>query len=318
MLLLCAQDVKETLNRKLYARVNLCNAAGFQVRQRERQLQTLQDRLAAMGKLSTPDETGVQEQQWIRQLENSTEKMLIKAAAAKKLQVTYMKILEFLQEEVRRMPLVVSEAEAALKTHSAELQTLTQITQDATADMQHAKMALDGLEQDYTEERKARDISLAMKKKMGAAEKLCYKDIAEKSMPRRVSEGGRRGHNTRGRAGWAGGGEGEERREDTHQGVGGGGEGRRRRGEERGHTPGGGQGGLEEEEERRGEERREDTHQGAGRARRRWRRRGGGEERREDTHQGAGRARRRWRRRGHKPVFSILFGHVYCTINDFK
>ncbi|KAK6470982.1 coiled-coil domain-containing protein 183-like [Huso huso] len=179
------QDVKETLNRKLYTRVNLCNTAGFQVRQRERQLQTLQDRLAAMGKLSTPDETGVQEQQWIRQLENSTEKMLIKAAAAKKLQVTYMKILEFLQEEVRRMPLVVSDAEAALKTHSAELQTLTQITQDATADMQHAKMALDGLEQDYTEERKARDISLAVKKKMGAAEKLCYKDIAEKSVPRR-------------------------------------------------------------------------------------------------------------------------------------
>ncbi|MGH0153261.1 UNVERIFIED_CONTAM: hypothetical protein FKN15_045993 [Acipenser sinensis] len=63
-------------------------------------------------------------------------------------------------------------------------------------------MALDGLEQDYTEERKARDISLGVKKKMGAAEKLCYKDIAEKSVPRRVSEGRRRGHNTRGWAGY--------------------------------------------------------------------------------------------------------------------
>ncbi|MBN3323816.1 SAPC2 protein, partial [Atractosteus spatula] len=164
------EDVLERLNKQLYGLVNKYNAQSFQSQQREQQLGQLREKLHTLDLHSTPGPALLQDIQRVRLLENNIEKMNIKVGAAERIQDMYEDIKEHLQEsvclsqELRGLPQTLEELRAVICARDTELDHVAQISQHAVATVEVTKRELWQLEQQFLQERQAREQELAERK----------------------------------------------------------------------------------------------------------------------------------------------------------
>ncbi|XP_006640619.2 coiled-coil domain-containing protein 183 [Lepisosteus oculatus] len=158
------EDVLERLNKQLYGLVNKYNAQSFQSQQRELQLGQLREKLHTLDLHSTPGPALLQDIQRVRQLENNIEKMNIKVGAAERIQDMYEDIKEHLQGELRGLPQTLEELRAVICARDTELDHVAQISQHAVTTVEVTKRELWLLEQQFLQERQAREQELAERK----------------------------------------------------------------------------------------------------------------------------------------------------------
>nr|XP_006640619.1 PREDICTED: coiled-coil domain-containing protein 183 isoform X2 [Lepisosteus oculatus] len=158
------EDVLERLNKQLYGLVNKYNAQSFQSQQRELQLGQLREKLHTLDLHSAPGPALLQDIQRVRQLENNIEKMNIKVGAAERIQDMYEDIKEHLQGELRGLPQTLEELRAVICARDTELDHVAQISQHAVTTVEVTKRELWLLEQQFLQERQAREQELAERK----------------------------------------------------------------------------------------------------------------------------------------------------------
>jgi len=123
------------------------------------------------------------EAQQLRILENRLDKMTLKMNEAKKIETTYLQILQHQKEERRSWPKQLDELEKSIKQQQAELQELRAMHNDAQIAKENARSELGKLEQSLFEAKKERDVKLEKYKKQ-AEEKKEHAEKVEKRLQR--------------------------------------------------------------------------------------------------------------------------------------
>eukprot|EP00112_Aurelia_sp_Birch-Aquarium-sp1_P003348 Seg1374.4 transcript_id=Seg1374.4/GoldUCD/mRNA.D3Y31 product="Coiled-coil domain-containing protein 151" protein_id=Seg1374.4/GoldUCD/D3Y31 len=123
------------------------------------------------------------EAQQLRVLENRLDKMNLKLNEAKKIETTYLQILEHQKEERRSWPKQLDTLEQSIKQQQEELKELRAMHNDAQIAKDNARAQLGKLEQSLYEAKKERDAKLDKCKKQ-AEEKKEHAEKIEKRLQR--------------------------------------------------------------------------------------------------------------------------------------
>ncbi|MEE6504874.1 hypothetical protein FKM82_005365 [Ascaphus truei] len=116
----------------------------------------------------------------IRQLENKIDKMVIKLSSAGNINQTYLKILQNLEDELVHFPVHLNVMENTVLAYGKELESLTQMADEAIISREAIKMSLNTLEERVWKKRKTRESNLNRNKKM-------LIDLIDKQPPQKES-----------------------------------------------------------------------------------------------------------------------------------
>ncbi|XP_044218160.1 MAR-binding filament-like protein 1-1 isoform X1 [Thunnus albacares] len=150
----------EHAKREKNVLVNEYNRLKFAAKEKETKLKELQELLKTMEPKTTDDNSEDTAQQQIRQLENNREKMKLKILAAKRVQSTYLHMLEHLQQEVRGMFKVLDQKERAVAIGQAEVDKACKMFQSAAAAAESAQDEMFQMENEIMEKKRQMESEL--------------------------------------------------------------------------------------------------------------------------------------------------------------
>ncbi|XP_075435208.1 coiled-coil domain-containing protein 183 isoform X2 [Ascaphus truei] len=173
-------DARDQLQKYLFDAVNAYNKVKYEVRKREKCLEDMESDLDTLKRINLPDMEKHKEQQMIRQLENKIDKMVIKLSSAGNINQTYLKILQNLEDELVHFPVHLNVMENTVLAYGKELESLTQMADEAIISREAIKMSLNSLEERVWKKRKSRESNLNRNKKM-------LIDLIDKQPPQKES-----------------------------------------------------------------------------------------------------------------------------------
>ncbi|XP_069468255.1 coiled-coil domain-containing protein 183 [Ambystoma mexicanum] len=157
-------EAREALKKYVFDSINMLNKLIYEVKRRRKLLERLTSELETLKLMPEKPDSG--DQQRIRRLENSIEKVDIKLAAAKAIHSTYLNILEYLKDEVMCFPLSLGVMESTLASYSRELTSMTQMADEANETRDEITTELTEMEQRFIQERKTRDNTMNWQRRM--------------------------------------------------------------------------------------------------------------------------------------------------------
>uniref|UniRef100_A0A452GHU7 Uncharacterized protein n=1 Tax=Gopherus agassizii TaxID=38772 RepID=A0A452GHU7_9SAUR len=116
--------------------------------------------------------------QVIRQLENNIEKMLMKIRTGEKIYYLYLKMVDFLKDELAQLPLQLNVLQHMVEVYQVELKGMRLMAVDATEATEAAKMDMTNMETEFIAERRFRENSLNFQKKQ--IDRIRVKDASER------------------------------------------------------------------------------------------------------------------------------------------
>ncbi|KAJ1145640.1 hypothetical protein NDU88_011926 [Pleurodeles waltl] len=178
-------QAKEALEKYVFDSRNVLNKLIYEVKKRQRVLVELNSYLETLKLMQLAEKPDSAEQQRIRQLENSIEKVETKLAAAKAIHRTYLKILDYLKEEVLCFPLSLGVIANTVASYSHELATMTQMAGEASVARDAITSELSELEKRFIEERKTRENAMNWQRRM--LKELVDKPHLRRDGPKKVT-----------------------------------------------------------------------------------------------------------------------------------
>uniref|UniRef100_A0A8C8RIW5 Uncharacterized protein n=1 Tax=Pelusios castaneus TaxID=367368 RepID=A0A8C8RIW5_9SAUR len=158
---------REKLQNYIFDRMNVHNLLLYEVTRRGGMLEGLRSNQA------TQDPSLLQV---IRQLENNTEKMLMKISTGEKIYYLYLKMVDFLKNELAQLPLQLDVLQHMVDVYQVELKGMRLMAADATEATEAAKVS--NMETEFIAERKFRENSLHFQKKQ--IDRIRVKDASER------------------------------------------------------------------------------------------------------------------------------------------
>ncbi|XP_009274718.1 PREDICTED: coiled-coil domain-containing protein 183 [Aptenodytes forsteri] len=155
---------QEKLRADIFRRVNTCNMLLYQMRQRSRAQDELQTRLQQLQDAEMDDQWHQAQLQVIRQLENSTEKMLMKVHAGQKVTALYLAVRDVLRKELAHLPPHLDLLCGMAKLYHGELEDMELMALDALKAADVTKEDMAEMETQFLAEREFRYRSLATQK----------------------------------------------------------------------------------------------------------------------------------------------------------
>ncbi|XP_040389055.1 coiled-coil domain-containing protein 183 isoform X2 [Cygnus olor] len=174
------EGAREKLQSSIFKRVNACNALLYEVRQRGRTQDELQQRLQQLLDVKIDDKRLQEQVQVIRQLENSIEKMLLKVHTGQKVTLLYLAVRDVLKKELAYLPLHLDLLHGMAGVYHGELEDMEVMALDALKANDITKEELAKLETEFLAERELRHCSLAAQKVQ--IDRLWLKDASEKHL----------------------------------------------------------------------------------------------------------------------------------------
>ncbi|XP_073170904.1 coiled-coil domain-containing protein 183 [Lepidochelys kempii] len=202
------EAAREKLQNSIFDRMNEHNVLLYEVKKRGGMLEGLQRKLRHLADMEGVDRQGqIQQQviraqlQWktvharnlwqpskatqdpsllqvIRQLENNTEKMLMKIRTGEKIYYLYLKMIDFLKDELAQLPLQLNVLQHMVEVYQVELKGMRLMAVDATETTEAAKADMFNMETEFIAERKFRENSLNFQKKQ--IDRIQVKDASER------------------------------------------------------------------------------------------------------------------------------------------
>ncbi|XP_077692351.1 coiled-coil domain-containing protein 183 [Eretmochelys imbricata] len=202
------EAAREKLQNSIFDRMNVHNVLLYEVKKRGGMLEGLQRKLRHLADMEGVDRQGqIQQQviraqlQWktvharnlwqpskakqdpsllqvIRQLENNTEKMLMKIRTGEKIYYLYLKMVDFLKDELAQLPLQLNVLQHMVEVYQVELKGMRLMAVDATEATEAAKVDMINMETEFIAERKFRENSLNFQKKQ--IDRIRVKDASER------------------------------------------------------------------------------------------------------------------------------------------
>ncbi|XP_078496985.1 coiled-coil domain-containing protein 183 [Lissotriton helveticus] len=172
------EQAKDSLEKYVFDSKNVLNKLLYEVKKRQRALVELNSLLETLKLMQLAEKPDSAEQQQIRQLENSIEKVETKLAAANAIHRTYLKILDYLKEEVLYFPGSLGVMADTVNSYSHELATMTSMADEASIARDAITSELSEMEKRYIEDRKTRENTMNWQRRM-------LKDLVDKQHLRR-------------------------------------------------------------------------------------------------------------------------------------
>uniref|UniRef100_A0A8C3S5R9 Coiled-coil domain-containing protein 183 n=1 Tax=Chelydra serpentina TaxID=8475 RepID=A0A8C3S5R9_CHESE len=160
------QAAREKLQNSIFDRMNVHNVLLYEVKRRGGMLEGLQRNEA------TQDPSVLQV---IRQLENNIEKMLMKIRTGEKIYYLYLKMVDFLKDELAQLPLQLNVLQHMVEVYHVELKGMRLMAVDAT---EATEVDMTNMETEFIAERKFRENSLNFQKKQ--IDRIRVKDASER------------------------------------------------------------------------------------------------------------------------------------------
>ncbi|XP_064379531.1 coiled-coil domain-containing protein 183 [Dromaius novaehollandiae] len=173
-----ARGTAEKLQNDIFDRVNVCNMLLYELRQRDRALDELQRQLQHLMEAETGDQQHQAQMQVIRQLENNTEKTLMKVRTGQKVTTLYLAVRDILRKELAHLPVQLDVLNGMVEVCQGELKGMELMAFDAFKATDAAKGDLANLETQFLMERNLRDRSLAAQKER--IDRIRFKDASER------------------------------------------------------------------------------------------------------------------------------------------
>uniref|UniRef100_A0A674IFT8 Coiled-coil domain containing 183 n=1 Tax=Terrapene triunguis TaxID=2587831 RepID=A0A674IFT8_9SAUR len=165
----CALAAREKLQNYIFDKMNVHNVLLYEVKRRGGMLEGLQRNEA------TQDPSLLQV---IRQLENNIEKMLMKIRTGEKIYYLYLKMVDFLKDELAQLPLQLDVLQHMVEVYQVELKGMRLMAVDATKATEEAKTDMTNMETEFIAERRFRENSLNFQKKQ--IDRIRVKDASER------------------------------------------------------------------------------------------------------------------------------------------
>ncbi|XP_074871952.1 coiled-coil domain-containing protein 183 [Carettochelys insculpta] len=172
------EAARETLQNSIFERMNLHNVLLYEVTRRGQLLEGLQRKLQHLVDMEGADRQGQMQLQVIRQLENNIEKMLVKIRTGEKIYYLYLKMVDFLKDELAQLPLQLKVLEHMVEGYQVELKGMSLMVMDATETTEAAKADMTNMETEFIAERKFRENSLNFQRKQ--IDRIRVKDASER------------------------------------------------------------------------------------------------------------------------------------------
>uniref|UniRef100_A0A674IFZ7 Coiled-coil domain containing 183 n=1 Tax=Terrapene triunguis TaxID=2587831 RepID=A0A674IFZ7_9SAUR len=163
------QAAREKLQNYIFDKMNVHNVLLYEVKRRGGMLEGLQRNEA------TQDPSLLQV---IRQLENNIEKMLMKIRTGEKIYYLYLKMVDFLKDELAQLPLQLDVLQHMVEVYQVELKGMRLMAVDATKATEEAKTDMTNMETEFIAERRFRENSLNFQKKQ--IDRIRVKDASER------------------------------------------------------------------------------------------------------------------------------------------
>uniref|UniRef100_A0A8C3I2J4 Uncharacterized protein n=1 Tax=Chrysemys picta bellii TaxID=8478 RepID=A0A8C3I2J4_CHRPI len=159
------EAAREKLQNSIFDRMNVHNVLLYEVTRRGGMLEELE---------ATQDPSLLQV---IRQLENNIEKMLMKIRTGEKIYYLYLKMVDFLKDELAQLPLQLDVLQHMVEVYQVELKGMRLMAVDATEATEAAKTDMTNMETEFIAERRFRENSLNFQKKQ--IDRIRVKDASE-------------------------------------------------------------------------------------------------------------------------------------------
>uniref|UniRef100_A0A8C4W7X1 Coiled-coil domain containing 183 n=1 Tax=Gopherus evgoodei TaxID=1825980 RepID=A0A8C4W7X1_9SAUR len=171
---------REKLQNSIFNRMNVHNVLLYEVKRRDGMVEGLQRKLQHLHS-HVPGNPVTHEPsllQVIRQLENNIEKMLMKIRTGEKIYYLYLKMVDFLKDELAQLPLQLNVLQHMVEVYQVELKGMRLMAVDATEATEAAKMDMTNMETEFIAERRFRENSLNFQKKQ--IDRIRVKDASER------------------------------------------------------------------------------------------------------------------------------------------
>ncbi|XP_038230747.1 coiled-coil domain-containing protein 183 [Dermochelys coriacea] len=172
------EAAREKLQNSIFDRMNVHNVLLYEVKRRGGMLEGLQRKLRHLADMEGVDRQGQIQLQVIRQLETNTEKMLMKIRTGEKIYYLYLKMVDFLKDELAQLPLQLNVLQHMVEVCQVELKGMKLMAVDATEVTEAAKADMINMETGFIAERKFRENSLNFQKKQ--IDRIRVKDASER------------------------------------------------------------------------------------------------------------------------------------------
>ncbi|KAM7144502.1 coiled-coil domain-containing protein 183 [Macrochelys suwanniensis] len=172
------EAAREKLQNSIFDRMNVHNVLLYEVKRRGGMLEGLQRKLQHLADMEGADRQGLIQMQVIRQLENNIEKMLMKIRTGEKIYYLYLKMVDFLKDELAQLPLQLNVLQHMVEVYHVELKGMRLMAVDATEATEAAKVDMTNMETEFIAERKFRENSLNFQKKQ--IDRIRVKDASER------------------------------------------------------------------------------------------------------------------------------------------
>ncbi|TFK00782.1 Coiled-coil domain-containing protein 183 [Platysternon megacephalum] len=172
------EAAREKLQNYIFDRMNVHNVLLYEVKRRGGMLEGLQGKLRHLADMEGADRKGQIQLQVIRQLENNIEKMLMKIRTGEKIYYLYLKMVDFLKDELAQLPLQLDVLQHMVEVYQVELKGMRLMAVDATEATEAAKMDMTNMETEFIAERRFRENSLNFQKKQ--IDRIRVKDASER------------------------------------------------------------------------------------------------------------------------------------------
>ncbi|XP_006117410.3 coiled-coil domain-containing protein 183 [Pelodiscus sinensis] len=172
------EAARETLQNSIFERMNVHNMLLYEAKQQGAMLEGLQQKLQHLTDMEGADRQGQLQLQVIRQLENNIEKMLMKITTGEKIYYLYLKMVDFLKDELAQLPLQLNVLQHMVDVYQVELKGMRLMAVDATEATEAAKADMTNMESEFIAERKFRENSLNFQKKQ--IDRIRVKDASER------------------------------------------------------------------------------------------------------------------------------------------
>uniref|UniRef100_A0A8C0FYN7 Coiled-coil domain-containing protein 183 n=1 Tax=Chelonoidis abingdonii TaxID=106734 RepID=A0A8C0FYN7_CHEAB len=169
---------REKLQNSIFNRMNVHNVLLYEVKRRGGMLEELQRKLQHLADREGADRQEPSLLQVIRQLENNIEKMLMKIRTGEKIYYLYLKMVDFLKDELAQLPLQLNVLQHMVEVYQVELKGMRLMAVDATEATEAAKMDMTNMETEFIAERRFRENSLNFQKKQ--IDRIRVKDASER------------------------------------------------------------------------------------------------------------------------------------------
>ncbi|XP_044848868.1 coiled-coil domain-containing protein 183 isoform X2 [Mauremys mutica] len=172
------EAAREKLQNFIFNRMNVHNVLLYEVKRRGGMLEGLQRKLQHLADMEGADRQGQIQLQVIRQLENNIEKMLVKIRTGEKIYYLYLKMVDFLKDELAQLPLQLNVLQHMVEVYQVELKGMRLMAVDATEATEAAKTDMTNMETEFIAERRFRENSLNFQKKQ--IDRIRVKEASER------------------------------------------------------------------------------------------------------------------------------------------